>query len=152
MLCLIFWKITKLKGEKKHTLKNAAVITACHPVLFASESICRKRHDKKIADTMYSFPYPCQLYQDTGYQGYKPEGVVIYQPVKKPRGGELTVEEKEHNREISSFSVRVEHATGSVKRMRIVKDECRLRADNFVQRIFKTCATMHNFRIKYNPL
>ena len=100
---------------------------------------------------MYSFPYPCQLYQDSGYQGYKPEGVVIFQSRKKPRGGKLSVEEKEYNREISSFRVRVEYAIGSVKRMKIVKNECRLRADNFVQRIFKTCAAMHNFRIKNNP-
>ena len=137
--------------KKKHTLKNAVVITACCLVLFVSPSVCGKTHDKKIADTMYSFPYPCQLYQDTGYQGYKPDGVAIFQPVKKPRGGKLTMEEKEHNRGISSFRVRVEHAIGSVKRMRIAKDECRLRADNFVQRIFRTCAAMHNFRIKNNP-
>jgi len=137
--------------KKKHTVKNAVVITACCMILFVSSTVCGKMHDKKIADTMYSFPIPCQLYQDTGYQGYKPEGVTVFQPVKKPRGRELTSEEKEHNREISSFRVRVEHAIGSAKHMRIVKDECRLRADNFVRRIFCTCAAMHNFRIKINP-
>jgi len=137
--------------KKKHTLKNAVVITACCLILFVSESVCGKTHDKKIADTMYSFPYPCLLYQDTGYQGYKPEGVVVFQPTKKPRGRGLTAEEKEYNRNISSFRIRVEHAIGSVKRMRIVKDECRLRADNFVQRIFKTCAAVHNFRMITNP-
>ncbi|MDR1180679.1 MAG: transposase family protein, partial [Bacteroidales bacterium] len=75
----------------------------------------------------------------------------IFQPAKKPRGGELTAEEKEYSRKVSSFRVRVEHAIGSVKHMRIVKDECRLRADNFVRRIFRTCAAIHNFRIKINP-
>ena len=137
--------------KKKHTLKNAVVITACCLILFVSPSVCGKMHDKKIADTLYSFPYPCRLYQDTGYQGYKPEGVVIFQPIKKPKGRDLTKEEKEYNKEISSFRVRVEHAIGSVKRMRIVKDECRLRADNFVHRIFRTCAAIHNFKIKINP-
>jgi hypothetical protein len=109
--------------KKKHTVKNAVIIAACCLILFVSPSVCGKMHDKKIADTLYSFPYPCQLYQDTGYQGYKPEGVVIFQPVKKPRGRDLTAEEKEYNWKISSFRIRVEHATGSVKRMRIVKDE-----------------------------
>jgi flagellar biosynthesis chaperone FliJ len=137
--------------KKKHTVKNAVVITACCLILYVSPTVCGKTHDKKIADTMYSFPYPCRLYQDTGYQGYNPEGVIIFQPIKKPRVSDLTEEEKAYNREISSFRVRVEHAIGSVKHMRIVKDECRLRADNFVQRIFKTCAAMHNFRIKINP-
>jgi hypothetical protein len=136
--------------KKKHTLKNAVIITACCMILFVSPSVCGKTHDKKMADTLYSFPYPCQLYQDTGYQGYKPEGVIISQPIKKSKGGELSAEEKEYNKKISSFRVRVEHAIGSTKRMRIVKDECRLRAGNFVQRIFRTCAAMHNFRIKIN--
>jgi len=65
--------------KKKHTIKNAVVITACCVILFVSLSVCGKMHDKKIADTMYSSPYPCHLYQDTGYQGYKPEDVTIFQ-------------------------------------------------------------------------
>jgi hypothetical protein len=137
--------------KKKHTVKNAVVITASCLILFVSETVCGKMHDKKIADTMYSFPYPCKLYHDTGYQGYKPEGITVCQPVKKPRGRDLTVQEKEYNREISSFRVRIEHAIGSIKRMRIVKEECRLRVDNLVKRILKTCAALHNFRIKINP-
>ena len=137
--------------KKKHTLKNAAVIAACCTILFVSPSVCGKTHDKKIADTTYTFPYPCILYQDTGYQGFKPDGAVIQQPVKKPRGRELTAEEKDCNREISSFRVRVEHATGNTKHMRIVKDECRLRKNGFVKKIFKTCAAIHNLRIKINP-
>ena len=137
--------------KKKHTVKNAVVITACCLILFTGPTVCGKTHDKKIADTAYSFTSPCVLYQDTGYQGYKPETVVVKQPIKKPKGKSLTPEEKEHNRKVSSFRVRVEHAIGSVKFMRIVKDECRLRADSFVNRIFRTCAALHNFRIKINP-
>jgi hypothetical protein len=136
--------------KKKHTLKNAVVITACCPILFVSPSVCGKMHDKKIADTLYSFPYPCLLYQDTGYQGYNPAGVTIFQPVKKPKGRELTGEEKEYNRKISSLRIRIEHTIGSAKRMRIVKDECRLRAGDFVKRIFRICAAIHNFRININ--
>jgi hypothetical protein len=63
-------------------------------------------HDKKMADTMYSFPYPCTLYQDTGYQGYRPDGVNIVQPVKKSRGKELSEEDKITNREVSRVRVR----------------------------------------------
>ena len=137
--------------KKKHTLKNAVITTSCCLILFVSPSVCGKIHDKKIADTAYSFSQPCVLYQDTGYQGYRPEGVVIKQPVKKPKGRNLTEEEKQYNKEISSFRIRVEHAIGSAKYMRIVKDECRLRANSFVERIFKTCTALHNFRINMNP-
>jgi hypothetical protein len=77
----------KYSGKKKrHTVKNAVIITASCPVLFAGQSVCGKMHDKKMADTMYSFPYPCTLYQDTGYQGYRPDGVTIVQPFKKSKG------------------------------------------------------------------
>jgi hypothetical protein len=142
----------KYSGKKKrHTVKNAVIISASCLVLFASQTVCGKMHDKKIADTMYSFPYPCTLYQDTGYQGYRPDGVNIIQPVRKSKGKELSQEDKITNREVSRVRVRVEHAIGGIKFMRIVKEECRLRANSFVERIFATCAALHNLRIKVKP-
>jgi hypothetical protein len=50
------------------------------------------------------------LCQDTGYQGYRPDGVNIVQPVRKSRGKELSREDKITNREVSRVQVRVEHA------------------------------------------
>jgi hypothetical protein len=91
------------------------------------------------------------LWQDSGYQGYYPQGVSIRQPKKKPRTRELTREQKELNRYISSFRVRVEHAIGSVKRYRIVKEECRLRKNHFVDQVFLCCAALHNFRVLRQP-
>jgi hypothetical protein len=113
--------------KKKHTVKNAVIISCCCMVLYASPTFDGRVHDKKIADTAYRIPPGFTLAQDTGYQGYRPEGVTIFQPQKKPKGKELTPEQKQHNRLISSFRVRVEHAIGSIKRYRTVKDECRLR-------------------------
>ena len=69
-----------------------------------------KKHDKKIADEVaIAYPEGTRLQQDTGFQGFAPEGVIILQPKKKPRGGELTVEEKEANRELSRVRVIIEH-------------------------------------------
>jgi len=137
--------------KKKHTVKNAVIIAATCVILYVSPTFCGTVHDKKIADIAYSIPAGFKLLQDTGYQGYAPFGVEIIQPKKKPKGKELTKEEKEINKEISRDRVRVEHAIGSVKRARIVKDECRLRKNNFVNKIFATCAALHNFRIFCNP-
>ena len=137
--------------KKKHTVKNAVVIAACCLVLYVSATFYGRVHDKRIADEAYAIPEGFTLVQDTGYQGYAPQGVKIIQPKKKPKGKSLTEEEKAENRDISSFRVRVEHAIGSVKRYRIVKDECRLRKNNFVDHIFLYCAALHNFRIKYRP-
>lgn len=137
--------------KKRHTVKNAVIITVSCLILFASQTVPGKTHDKKMADTMYSFPVPCLLYQDTGYQGYAPQKATIIQPVKKRKGVVLSEEQKGLNREVSRIRVRVEHAIGSAKFMRIVKDECRLRANKFVDRIFATCAALHNLRIKFKP-
>ncbi|MDR0700044.1 MAG: transposase family protein [Tannerella sp.] len=71
--------------------------------------------------------------------------------MKKPKEKEITAEQKQDNRTISSFRVRVEHAIESIKRYRTVNDECRLRKNLFAERVFSSCAALHNFRIKDRP-
>jgi len=75
----------------------------------------------------------------------------MIQPMKKPRGRELTPEQKESNRQISSLRIRVEHAIGGVKRYRIVKDQLRNRKDDFRDRVMETCCGLHNFRLNFRP-
>jgi hypothetical protein len=137
--------------KKKHTLKNAVITSMACMIVFLSASISGKTHDKKIADDYYTIPKGFTLWQDTGYQGYCPDGVAIRQPIKKPRGRELSESEKDYNRYISRVRVRIEHSIGSMKRYRIVKDECRLRKGRFVESILHTCAALHNFRIVERP-
>jgi len=52
-------------------------------------------------------------------------------PKKKPRGKELTDEEKAKNKVISSIRVRVEHAIGGIKRMQITTDKFRNKKESF---------------------
>lgn len=137
--------------KKKHTLKNALITTALCYVLFVSPSVSGKTHDKKVADTHYTIPSGFEVWQDTAYQGFAPVGVRIHQPIKKPRGQELSTEQKAFNRKISRTRVRVEHAIGSIKRLRILKDECRLRKNNFVENVFATGTGLHNMRSSITP-
>lgn len=132
--------------KKKHTVKNAVITCLAGFILFAGPTVEGKVHDKKIADTQYSFPYECIVQQDTGYQGYAPNNVTILQPTKKPKGKELTTEQKKANTEISRTRIKVEHAIGGAKILRIVKDECRLRKNDFVGNIFHIAAGLHNWR------
>lgn len=134
--------------KKKHTVKNAVITCLAGFILFCGATVEGKMHDKKIADTQYFFPYKCILQQDTGYQGYRPDNATIIQPEKKPRGKELTEEQKAANTGISRTRVKVEHAIGGVKILRIVKDECRLRKNDFVGNIFHIAAGLHNWRFK----
>jgi len=53
-------------------------------------------------------------------------GEDIETPQKKPKGGELTEEEKAKNREISAKRVIVEHAVRRVKGFKIMRQDYRL--------------------------
>ena len=65
--------------------------------------------------------------------------------------GELTVEEKEINRNIARIRIRVEHAIGGVKRYRIVKDQLRNWKQGFRDQVMETCCGLHNFRLNFRP-
>lgn len=111
-----------------------------------------KKHDKKAADEAdYRLPEDSTLYQDTGFQGFTLAGVTIIQPKKKPRGKELTPDDKENNRLISKIRIRIEHAIGGVKRYRIVKDKIRNWKQNFRDKVMETCCGLHNFRLNFRP-
>lgn len=136
--------------KKKHTVKNAIISTMLGVILYVSPAYAGRVHDKRIAEEAYTIPSSFVLWQDTGYQGYAPEGVTVVQPTKKPKGGELSDEQRHVNRSISSIRVRIEHFIGGVKRFRIVKDECRAYKNNFRDTIFATCAGLYNFRVMAN--
>ena len=53
-------------------------------------------------------------------------GEDIKTPRKKPKGGELTDEEKEQNRELSAKRIRVEHSVRRVKGFKIMRQDYRL--------------------------
>jgi hypothetical protein len=106
-----------------------------------------KKHDKTICDEEgHEFPEGSTLYKDTGFQGYEPSGVHTRQPKKKPRGGELTLEEKEQNTLISKVRIIVEHVICVVKRCRIVKDVFRNTKDKFDDLVMEITCGLHNFR------
>ena len=104
--------------------------------------------DKTIADEEgYQFPSGSQLWQDTGFQGYKPEGVEIHQPKKKPRGGELSEPEKASNKLISKVRVNVEHQISGIKRCKIVVHKFRNQLDHYADEIMEIACGLHNFRV-----
>lgn len=138
-------------GKKKaHTVKNNVITERGGKVVYLSGTCEGKRHDKKLADDeRYRFPPGSKLLQDTGFQGYQPEGVTVIQPKKKPRGGELTADEKIVNRAISSLRVEVEHQIGGVKRCQIVVQKFRNRVENFVDEVMETACGLHNYRLTH---
>lgn len=138
--------------KKQHTIKNMVVINILCKILFLSQTCEGKKHDKKAADEAgYDFPEGSTVFQDRGLQGFTVAGVTVIQPKKKPRGKELTAEDKENNRAVSSIRIRVEHAIGGVKRYRIVKDKIRNWKEGFRDQVMETCCGLHNFRLNFRP-
>ena len=89
----------------------------------------------------------CQIGQDS-FQGFSLQGINIIQPKKKPKGRDLTLEEKERNRLISSIRVRVEHVMSGIKRL---KDKLRNWKKGFSDLVMETCCGLHNFRLNFRP-
>jgi len=138
--------------KKRHTPKNNIVSGEDCKVIFLTETCGGKKSDRKVADeTGHILPEGGILYQDTGFQGFGPEGVIIPQPERKPKGGELTPERKDRNRGISRVRVRVEHVIGGVRRYRIVKDKLRNWKKGFRDKVMETCRGLHNFRLNFRP-
>lgn len=139
-------------GKKKaHTVKNHLVI---HPesrrVCYLSTTSPGKKHDKKLADESdLHFPPLATVEQDTGFQGFDPEQVIILQPKKKPRKQELSVGEKFVNRCISSGRIIAENVIAGIKRCRIVKDVLRNWKSDFDDLIMVLACGLHNLRVAH---
>lgn len=136
-------------GKKKtHTLKNNLVVASqSGTVAYLSPTVPGKTHDKALADQCgLIFPPGSVLFQDTGFQGYAPSGVLVMQPKKKPRGGELGVDEKFINRLVSKTRVIVENVIAGVKRCRIVKDVFRNTRKGYDDTVMELACGLHNLR------
>ena len=140
-------------GKKRcHTVKDILLINARCTIQFMSSTHAGKWHEKSIVDAEhYVLPAGSVLYQDMGFQGFAVASVTIQQPTKKPRGGELTLEQKEENRRIASEKMRIEHTICSVKRCRIVKDKIRYWQDRVRDMVMDIACGLHNFRLRYRP-
>src|SRR5262249_23677479 len=82
-------------GKKKdHTAKHVLLVNALLVILFLSDTHGGRTHDRRIAEaTPYPLPAGSGLLQDLGFLSFTLPAVAILMPTKKPRGGELTVEQ-----------------------------------------------------------
>ena len=137
-----------------HTVKNVIVIGYNdRQIKYLSKTVEGSKHDKKIVDEeKLEYPEKADLYQDAGFQGYQPDNVHVHQPTKKPPGGELTTEEKETNRFISSVRVAVEHVIAGIKRCRIVKDIYRNTKEDYDDLVIELTCGLHNLRTEHRRL
>ena len=82
-------------GKKRdHTVKNVLLVNALLVILFLSDTYGGRVHDLRIAEaTPYPLPAGSGLLQDLGFLAFTLPEVEILMPTKKPRGGELSLEQ-----------------------------------------------------------
>jgi len=97
-----------------------------------------------------TFPKGSKLWKDTGFQGYEPKGIKTYQPKKKPKGRDLTNDEKKENKAISKIRIGVEHAIGGAKVFHIVRDIYRNHKEGFIDLVMEIACGLHNLRVDYS--
>jgi hypothetical protein len=62
---------------------------------------------------------------DSGYQGIKNYHENAEHPIKKPKKGELTADEKQYNKELAERRIYIEHVNRRIKIFKICKETYR---------------------------
>jgi len=133
-------------------VKNVLLINKQQEIQYLSPTHFGKVHDKRVVDaTPYPLPKGSLLLQDLGFLGFTLEGVDIEMPTKKPKGRALTAEQKASNKVKARRRVFIEHVNSSVKRLRILKDVCRLLISGMRDMAIEIGCALHNFRLRVDP-
>lgn len=134
--------------KRRHTRKHLAVVDQHQRVLVLSQAREGKLHDQKFHDEEDiggSVPDEIPIELDLGFLGVQKQYDNIRIPHKKPRGGELTQEQKASNRELSQSRVVCENAFAGVKRYGAVSAVYRNRLYEFDDHLMLTAAGLWNF-------
>ena len=137
--------------QKTHTDKNILLVHEhTRKIVYLGPTCVGRIHDKKAADQAnICYPPNATLTDDTGFLGYAPPGVLIYQPTKKPKGKPLSDDDKDLNRFISTVRIQVEHAIAGIKRCRIVKDILRNFKADVSDMVMSIACALHNLRVTF---
>lgn len=122
-------------------LRTRAVICTAHRPGETHDFAVFKETGGEIAASL-------QLLGDSGYQGLHKEHENSRTPRKKPKGKELTAEQKRENRELSRLRVVVENVIRHLKIFRIVAERYRNRRCRFALR-FNLIAGSYNYELSH---
>ena len=85
---------------------------------------------------------------DSGYQGLLDLHENSRIPIKKPKGGELTEEQKQFNKELAKERVVIEHIIRHLKIFRILAERYRNRRRRFILRV-NLIAGLYNYALNH---
>lgn len=141
--------------KKRHTKKNTIISDEDKQIRYLGPTVEGKKHDYgEFKDEFDGIPPPklpddFWIYTDLGYVGIEKDfpGLNAIIPKKKPKGKELTEDEKIVNKWISSVRVKVEHAIGGVKRFGIVSDIFRNKIKKLDDKVMEISCGLWNYHL-----
>ncbi|MGI0495150.1 transposase family protein [Alkalinema pantanalense CENA528] len=134
--------------KKRHTRKHITGSTREKRVIILTQARPGTVHDKRQLDEedlVGNIPEEVAVVGDLGFQGLQNEFENIHLPHKKPRGKELSDQQKQENRELSQQRVKCEHAHAGIKRYNAVSTVYRNRVPDFDDRLMFNAAGLWNF-------
>jgi hypothetical protein len=137
--------------KKRHTRKHITGSTRKKRVIFLSKARPGRVHDKRqLAEEpiVENIPEEVPIEGDLGFQGLQNEFENIHLPHKKPRGKELSEQQKQENRDFSAQRVKCEHAHAGIKRYNAVASIYRNRVADFDDRLMLVAAGLWNFYLE----
>jgi AraC-like DNA-binding protein len=132
--------------KKRHTIKTQLIV--CLTTLQILLVVCDKgrTHDFKILKKgRLRILKELKKYGDSGYQGIAKLYDNSTTPHKKPKGGELTPQQKKENRMLARLRIPIEHVNRRCKIFRIVKATYRGKHKNF-SKVWTVIAGLVNLR------
>ena len=137
--------------KKRHTVKNTVICDQKgRRVLYVGETTRGSMHDKTLAEAdAPPFPPDSRGAADLGYQGYSPPNLRVTIPIKKPKGGELTDDEKAVNTALAKKRIYVEHSIRGIKRQRIAADIFRNTSAGMIDLSIEVAAGLFNLTNQY---
>lgn len=145
-------------GKKKaHTIKTQVAVNPRGQIEAVSESVPGSTHDLTLlvgSGVMESLGQGEGAMTDKGYVGldkhYPDVPVVI--PYKKPRGGELSDEQRAFNREVSRHRIVVEHTMAQLNRFTVLRQVFRGKRRQRHGQVTRVVAKVVNRRLAVTPL
>jgi len=108
--------------KKRHTLKAEILMQDNGKILSTSHTHGGRTHDFKIRKKEKPLPKDPEKYVDLGYQGLQKITSHVNLPFKRSKKNPLTKEQKEHNRGLASFRIKIEHKIREIKVFKILSD------------------------------
>lgn len=137
--------------KKRHTRKHITGSTRQKRVIILTKARPGTVHDKRQLDEedlVSNIPGEVAVEGDLGFQGLQNEFENVHLPHKKPRGQELSEQQKQENREFSRQRVKCEHAHAGIKRYNAVSAVYRNRVPDFDDCLMLNTTALWNFYLE----